>query len=57
MKPRNRSEHVHRAFSHISNRFELCKSVAKATRLLHHNNRRLADSMNLALAMTRKVAR
>lgn len=51
MKPRNRSEHVHKALRHIPCRFELCRITARATRALHHKDRRLVESMNEILQM------
>jgi hypothetical protein len=36
------------ALAHESNRFELTKSVAKVTRILHRPNTRVQDTMNEA---------
>lgn len=48
---KDRSAHVHKALRHIPCRFELCRIAARATRELHHKDRRLAESMNESLEM------
>lgn len=44
-----RSELVFGAIPEISNRYQLCQLVAKATRKLHKPNTRLQDTVNDAL--------
>lgn len=56
MKPTDRSAHVHAALFHIECRFALCRHAAKATRILHTRDKRIQDSMNLALTKVRRPA-
>lgn len=51
MKPNNRSEFVHKALRTIPCRFELCRIASRATRALHHKDRRPAETMNESLQM------
>jgi hypothetical protein len=44
-----RSELIFKAASHQSNRYMLVRLAARATRLLHWPNTRIADTMNSAL--------
>jgi hypothetical protein len=44
-----RSEHVFIAATRISNRYTLCQTIAQATRRLHINSTRTADTMNKVL--------
>ena len=41
-----RSDLVFGALSHVSNRYQLCQLVSKATRKLHKPNTRLQDTTN-----------
>ncbi|MEO6982646.1 MAG: DNA-directed RNA polymerase subunit omega [Edaphobacter sp.] len=45
-----RSDLIFGALTHVSNRYELCQLVAKATRKLHKPNTRLQDTTNEVLA-------
>lgn len=44
-----RSDLVFGALSHVSNRYQLCQLVSKATRKLHKPNTRLQDTTNEVL--------
>jgi hypothetical protein len=44
-----RSVLVFRSLARMSNRYELCKVVAKATRRLHRPDTRMPDTINEAL--------
>jgi hypothetical protein len=44
-----RSELIFKAASHESNRYQLARLAARATRILHWPNTRIADTMNMAL--------
>ena len=44
-----RSDLVFGALSHVSNRYQLCQLVSKATRMLHKPNTRLQDTTNEVL--------
>jgi hypothetical protein len=44
-----RSNLVFGALSHVSNRYQLCQLVSKATRKLHKPNTRLQDTTNEVL--------
>jgi hypothetical protein len=44
-----RSDLVFGALSHVTNRYQLCQLVSKATRKLHKPNTRLQDTTNEVL--------
>jgi hypothetical protein len=44
-----RSDLIFKAASHESNRYLLARLAARATRILHWPNTRIADTMNMAL--------
>ena len=44
-----RSDLIFKASSHESNRYLLARLAARATRILHWPNTRIADTMNMAL--------
>jgi hypothetical protein len=48
-----RSDLVFGALSHVSNRYQLCQLVSKATRKLHKPNTRLQDTTNEVLSRFR----
>jgi hypothetical protein len=57
-KPRKyRSDRVFGAQRRVTCRFELCRMVAKGTRLLHHNNQRVSETMNQVLEILRAPAK
>ena len=45
-----RSDLIFGALTHVTNRYELCQLVSKATRKLHKPNTRLQDTTNEVLA-------
>jgi hypothetical protein len=44
-----RSDLIFKASSHETNRYLLARLAARATRILHWPNTRIADTMNMAL--------
>lgn len=56
MRPTDRSSYVHAGLKQIGCRFELCRHAAKAARILHTRDRRIQDTMNLALTKVRRQA-
>lgn len=51
---KDRNAYVHYARVKMPNRFALCQTTAKATRILHTRDKRIEDTMNAILTIVGK---